>query len=77
MPYKIVLQGDHGGVLDHVTVKVPQGTRADEALKEALHASIDEWELSPGDQITIMSMSAVEVENEAYWNNMLEEIRRR
>lgn len=73
MPYKIVLQGDHGGVLDDLTVK----THTDEALKAALHTAVDEWEFSPGDQITIMSMSDVDVHNEAYWNNMLEEIRRR
>lgn len=71
MPYKIILQGDHGGVLDDATAK----TEAD--LKAKLHEMVDDTEFVSGDHITILSMSDVEVPNEAYWNNMLEEIRRR
>jgi hypothetical protein len=71
MPYKVVLQGDHGGVLDDITVKT------DDGLKQALHDAIDEWELTSGDRITILSMSAVDVENETFWNNILEDMRRR
>lgn len=70
MPFKIVLQGGHGGVLDDITVK------RDVDLKQALHDAIDEWELSGSDRITLLSMTDVEVENETFWNNMLEDIRR-
>jgi hypothetical protein len=72
MPFKIIMQGDHGEVLDDRTVKSDDNA----ALQAALVELVEDNEWRSGDRITILSMSAVEVENEDFWNKLLEDVRR-